>query len=93
MSSTSTADYPYIRAWNKVVFNSHGAYLQLQLQVAREEGAPHTAIYKRTPSADVPAGWATVEGVTGEGAREDLIKAGYMNADWTIPNKYKEVSK
>lgn len=53
-------DYKYIRAW-ECIMGSLPYYLEMQLQKARADGAPKTAIYRCNDGT-----WATFEEITDE---------------------------
>lgn len=59
-------DYPWIRKWGKYL-TSGGSYIQQQIKLARKDGAPATAIYKRETGK-----WATIDDVTNPRTRTGL---------------------
>lgn len=50
-------DYPYIRAWGRLMHSNH-SYIQDQEALARVEHAPANAIFKRED------GWRTYDDIT-----------------------------
>lgn len=50
-------DYKYIRAWGKMLGSFRG-YIEGEIEKARKESAPETAIYRRSDGT-----WATFEGI------------------------------
>lgn len=59
-------DYKYIRAWG-IMLHSFPRYIEGEVEKARREGAPETAIYRQDDGA-----WATFEGIKREDARETI---------------------
>lgn len=62
-------DYLYIRAWG-IVGNRDYRETECNLEMARKEGAPMSAIYKMEDGT-----WKTFEDVTSEGIKELLLIA------------------
>jgi hypothetical protein len=62
-------DYPYIRAWGEML-GSMSYYILEQVDMAREDNAPPTAIYKQSgynEKGEWTEGlWHTYEGITRE---------------------------
>lgn len=57
---TTPTDYPYIRAWDRMM-NSHGGWTEDQLTRARAEKAPPTATWR-----DLDGTWHTFDQITRE---------------------------
>lgn len=53
--TTTPTDYPYIRAWDRLM-HSNAGWTEVQLQRARQENAPPTAIYRTIEGV-----WSTFE--------------------------------
>jgi hypothetical protein len=63
MKDAHAAEYAHIRAWGRLL-GSHGAYVDYQVRLARDEHAPPTAIYRDLPRSETqPARWVTLEEV------------------------------
>jgi len=69
---TKTQDYPYLRAWCRHM-GSHQYYTDMQLERAREENAPVTAIY-RDVDDEGKSHWHTFESISREDTRETIRK-------------------
>ncbi len=61
-------DYKYIRAWERIM-GGLPCYLEMQLQKARAEGAPETAIHRRNDGT-----WATFEDIVAESTKREVLK-------------------
>jgi len=57
--------YKYIKVWGKVL-GSNPYFVKAQIKLAREEEAPHKAIYKARE------GWVTVDEIVDERFRESI---------------------
>lgn len=68
-------DYPAIRAWGANL-GSLNYYIDTQVQLARETGAPADAIYRITNIDGSHAGWRTVRDVTNHDTLWRLKKRG-----------------
>lgn len=59
-------DYKYIRAWERIM-GSFPYYREMQLQKARADGAPETAIFRREDGT-----WATFEEIKSESTKKQV---------------------
>ena len=59
-------DYLYIRAWGKLL-KSFPYFVDLQVEKARADKAPETAIYQRHDGT-----WATFEGIQREDTKREI---------------------
>lgn len=59
-------DYAYIRAWGELL-GSFPYYIEGEIEKARRDRAPQTAIYRRQDGS-----WATFEEIRSEGTRGDV---------------------
>jgi hypothetical protein len=59
-------DYPYIRAWGRMI-GSYNSYIQLQVEQARQDGAPDDAIHKKDDGS-----WSTTDEITSSTTRRQL---------------------
>lgn len=57
---TSQNDYPYVRMWHKLS-GSYQYYITAQIELARKDGAPQTAIYKRSPAPHQREEWEALK--------------------------------
>lgn len=59
-------DYKYIRAWGKMLGSFRG-YIEGEVEKARKERAPETAIYRRSDGT-----WATFEGIERQDTKQRI---------------------
>lgn len=59
-------DYKYIRAWG-MMLHSYSYYIEGEVEKARRDGAPETAIYRHDDGT-----WATFEGIRREDTKETI---------------------
>jgi hypothetical protein len=60
-----TTDYPYIRWWGKSIMGSDDHYIVLEIQQAKRDGAPQTALYPRfSASGAGGSSWFTIDMLT-----------------------------
>jgi len=65
MTKLKTLDYPYLRAWCRHM-GSQQYYTDMQIAKAREENAPHNAIYRDDDK------WRTFDDISREDTRERI---------------------
>jgi hypothetical protein len=70
VTTNTNKDFPYIRAWGRMM-GSNQSYIDAEVEKAREENAPPTAIYKNSGNR---VGWSTYEDITREDTKH-LIDA------------------
>lgn len=69
MTTSKTRDYPYIRAWGKMM-RSRGYYIAGQVDKARRERAPETATYYD----DYKRRWNTFDQIPGNSETRRTIE-------------------
>ena len=74
-------DYPYIWAWGVLTGSAHG-YIERQVEKAKQDNAPHNAIYKS--SYDPQGRWHTFDDIEREDTRAILIN--YVKQQLAIRN-------
>lgn len=61
-------DYPYIRAWNKLI-NATSDVIENEVAAARKEKAPPTSVYKRKDGV-----WEIFEGIVRGETKQQLAE-------------------